>query len=296
MSDNIDEEHLDTPTNSQSENPSEEIIPSKDSETINTNQEIVNMETHAHELHKAPGHGWKHYVFEFLMLFLAVFCGFLAENEREHLVDQKKEKQYAASLLEDLKNDTAGLNYSISLWEKSVIARIDTVRGEIEKDASARNPLLLYRCAGLLVTNSNFYYHDRTISQLKNSGNFRLLQRDLADSLIDYDSRIISGLKDIENRYNITYFQNREVLQEQLFNSKFYQLKFDPEKLAEAVKNEPAVLEIRKGKEDILFQYYNSLYALRFQTEARVRSEKKLVNLATNIILMLKKEYNLENE
>jgi hypothetical protein len=28
-----------------------------------------NMETHAQHLHKAPGQGWKHYFFEFLMLF-----------------------------------------------------------------------------------------------------------------------------------------------------------------------------------------------------------------------------------
>ncbi|HEY4874217.1 MAG TPA: hypothetical protein VIH86_01465 [Puia sp.] len=30
------------------------------------------MEVHSQELHKAPGHGWKHYLFEFFMLFLAV--------------------------------------------------------------------------------------------------------------------------------------------------------------------------------------------------------------------------------
>ena len=48
------------------------------------------METHAHDLHKAPGHGWKHYLFEFVMLFLAVFCGFLAENIREHRMEDEK--------------------------------------------------------------------------------------------------------------------------------------------------------------------------------------------------------------
>ena len=43
-------------------------------EKSKTNSE--NMEVHAHDLHKAPGHGLKHYLFEFLMLFLAVFAGF----------------------------------------------------------------------------------------------------------------------------------------------------------------------------------------------------------------------------
>ena len=28
------------------------------------------------------------------MLFLAVFCGFLAENFREHLVERRQEKEY----------------------------------------------------------------------------------------------------------------------------------------------------------------------------------------------------------
>ncbi|HLY72296.1 MAG TPA: hypothetical protein VKR53_21340, partial [Puia sp.] len=63
------------------------------------------METHAQELHNAPGHGWKHYLFEFFMLFLAVFCGFLAENWREHIVDLEREQQYIKSFYEDLTAD-----------------------------------------------------------------------------------------------------------------------------------------------------------------------------------------------
>ena len=66
------------------------------------------MEVHAHS------HGerkkWTHYLWEFLMLFLAVFCGFLAENQREHMVENKREKEYMQSLMEDLRTDTANLN------------------------------------------------------------------------------------------------------------------------------------------------------------------------------------------
>ena len=80
MPDNTDEEPLDNQKNTQSEKPSEEIISVKDTDAISPNQETENMETHAQELHKASGQGLKHYLFEFLMLFLAAFCGFLAEN------------------------------------------------------------------------------------------------------------------------------------------------------------------------------------------------------------------------
>ena len=51
MPDNIDEEHLDNLTNTQPENPSDEIIPTKDTETIKPNQEIENMEVHHHPDH-----------------------------------------------------------------------------------------------------------------------------------------------------------------------------------------------------------------------------------------------------
>src|SRR5215813_12293444 len=60
--------------------------------------ETSNMETHAQHLHKAPGGGWSHYLFEFLMLFLAVFCGFLAENQREHMVERRREKDYITGM------------------------------------------------------------------------------------------------------------------------------------------------------------------------------------------------------
>jgi len=41
-----------------------------------------------------------HYLWEFLMLFLAVFCGFLAENFREHQVEKNRATQYMLSLYE----------------------------------------------------------------------------------------------------------------------------------------------------------------------------------------------------
>ena len=66
------------------------------------------MEVHAHT-HTARKK-WTHYFWEFLMLFLAVFCGFLAENQREHFVEHNREKQYMRSLMEDLETDTVELH------------------------------------------------------------------------------------------------------------------------------------------------------------------------------------------
>ena len=48
----------------------------------------------------------KDYLFEFLMLFLAVTAGFFMENRREHYVEQKREKQFVRQLLSDLRLDS----------------------------------------------------------------------------------------------------------------------------------------------------------------------------------------------
>ena len=53
----------------------------REPETIEQPQ-TENMEVHHHS-HTARKN-WTHYFWEFLMLFLAVFCRFIAENQREH--------------------------------------------------------------------------------------------------------------------------------------------------------------------------------------------------------------------
>src|SRR5436190_8650912 len=65
MVDNTDEENLDTSTNIQPENPSDQIIPANNTETINTNQETENMEVHKHPHHVTQKKKWKGYLLEF---------------------------------------------------------------------------------------------------------------------------------------------------------------------------------------------------------------------------------------
>src|SRR6266481_3397736 len=89
------------------------------------------MEVHAHthtfdpDSHRGRKK-WTHYFWEFLMLFLAVFCGFLAENFREHQVEHQREKQYMASLIRDLRADTSALSSGIPLKLRRIGA-IDSV-------------------------------------------------------------------------------------------------------------------------------------------------------------------------
>ena len=84
------------------------------------------MEVHHHPHTADPGghrgrKKWAHYFFEFLMLFLAVFAGFLAENWREHIVERKREKEYIRSMIEDLDRDTTELSLDNSIRKEAVL-------------------------------------------------------------------------------------------------------------------------------------------------------------------------------
>src|SRR2546423_11024908 len=105
MPDNTDYQHLDNPTNTQSENSSDEIILTSDTDPINQIQETENMEIHKHPHHVTHKKKWGEYLLEFLMIFLAVFLGFIAENQREHIVEHQREKKFAKRLLSDLRQD-----------------------------------------------------------------------------------------------------------------------------------------------------------------------------------------------
>src|SRR5258705_9872168 len=119
MAENTDDDHLDTPPNTQPENISDEIIPIIETETINTNPEIENMEVHKHPHHITHKKKWGEYFLEFLMLFLAVFLGFLAENQREHMVEHQREQELAKALYAELRDDSSvAVNKLIRRLEK----------------------------------------------------------------------------------------------------------------------------------------------------------------------------------
>src|SRR5205809_3095837 len=70
------------------------------------------MEFHAHS-HTARKK-WTHYFWELLMLFLAVFCGFLAENIREHMIEHQRARQLANNLYKVLTQDSIAVQQCLS--------------------------------------------------------------------------------------------------------------------------------------------------------------------------------------
>lgn len=62
-----------------------------------------------HPQHPNNKKKWAEYLLEFLILFPAVFPGFLAENARENMVERKRETYLIGLLKKDLTSDIAVL-------------------------------------------------------------------------------------------------------------------------------------------------------------------------------------------
>jgi hypothetical protein len=146
------------------------------------------MEVHHHS--HTPGKRWTHYLWEFLMLFLAVTLGFFVENQREHYIEHKREKQFISTMVEDLKSDTAQLTETIA-YKKSKEKMLDSLitylsRGEYQKYGND-----IYYYARNVTRPQYFSPNDRTIQQLKNSGALRLIRKlSISDSIMYYDQQL----------------------------------------------------------------------------------------------------------
>jgi hypothetical protein len=68
-------------------------------------------ERHPH--HVTHKKNWSEYLLEFFMIFLAVFLGFMAETEREHIVERDRERQFMSYLVRNLELDTLELGEEV---------------------------------------------------------------------------------------------------------------------------------------------------------------------------------------
>lgn len=148
------------------------------------------MEVHHHP-HVAKKN-FKEYFFEFLMIFLAVTMGFIAENIRETISDYSKEKAYINSIKKDMAEDTSALN----IWIPELYGKVndfDTLISLLQVQGKNSRGGDLYYYARLSTRARVFDASNNTITELKNSGNFRLItNKKIIDELINFQKIIDS--------------------------------------------------------------------------------------------------------
>ena len=290
MADIINDDTLDNPKNLQSKNLSNEIISAPETDTIIPNQETENMEVHHHpDLHHKPKK-WKEYFLEFLMIFLAVVMGFFAESYREHLTDQSKEKEYILSLIEDLKSDQTILSQHI-LHVKSGLSMMDSMifllnTPSLITDKSAQ----LYYFARLAPRLKPLSLNNRTLEQLKNSGNFRLI-RNLATSnkIMNYYEKL--PLIQLLGSINETEFTEYKKVAAKIFDPNIFIKMEDDNGDIKRITDNP---QLRNADNELLKELSVFSVYMHGTKKTVIKTDDDLKIEGADLIKYLQKEYHLE--
>ncbi len=217
MADNTDtgDKNLENSIKRESEKPSGINIPVDDPDNPIPKQESENLPGHAQHHLISFRKNIRHYFFEFLMLFLAVFCGFLADNWREQWQEHKREKEFIHSIIEDLKSDILQSNLIlVQLKRKS--AGIDSVLNALSSPEIFEDSNKAYDLWTKNMDIKAFVSNDRTIQQLKNSGELRLIRnKAVSDGIMKYDQTV----KNYYQQSNLMYVAlGDQHIYSQLFN------------------------------------------------------------------------------
>ena len=260
------------------------------------------MEVHAHS--HTSRKKWTHYFWEFLMLFLAVFCGFLAEYQLEHKIEKDREMQYMQSMLKDLQNDTTAINKALA-GNEALLDGLDTLMDIIAKpgnDKAYEKRLFLYSVK-YTYWFFNVEFSQLTLLQLKNSGGYRLIKnKEAAAAVVGYSE----GLEWSKGQFAelVQYFHKYEDTQKEIFNwsaAKGCYVWLDNDKmnmLRPMQEMEKLVIGenyILSGAHLQLSRYYSELL---FYTSAmknlntNFRNQKKK---AITFIKLIKENYKLKN-
>jgi hypothetical protein len=208
------------------------------------------------------------------MLFLAVSLGFFVENLRERYTEAEREEQYIKTMVEDLKSDTAQLQHLIAV-RKNRVFELDTLLELISSDRYMKEAKTVYRLHqwphwDIL----RFFPSDKTMQQLKNAGNLRLIRNQkVSDALIGYDVFVRNRKEyeplqvDLANQMNqyveklidpvVLFHLKKENIDEQLLPDTII-----PKQKQIILPDNFAIREIEAGAKKNILKYINEVITL----------------------------------
>jgi hypothetical protein len=246
------------------------------------------MEIHHHPKHSGNDRNYKEYLFEFLVIFVAIVGSFFAENLREHYVERHKEKDYMKSMLQDLKTDTVSLGILI-MQNKEQIKGIDSLLS-IMRTKMSRNDIKLFYYYDLKYTSNfnGFIPVVRTISQLMNTGGLELVKvKSVADGIVNYNNSVNSVLKQgelLETRFIKSLEQQTEIIDLLSLMKSHNGLSFNKS------ENYPDLLTTDKKK---INTYYFNITIFKGSIYGYNQRLEVLNDQAHSLIKLIQNEYNL---
>ena len=267
------------------------------------------MEVHHHpEVEKK---GFKEYILEGLMIFLAVTMGFFAESLREHINEQRQAKDYALNLYSDLKADSAEL-HEYCIYFKFANENVDTLMQLLSNNDPRTVPSGELYYFGLFGGAYHvFTPHDATMLTMKSSGALRFFgDKSISRKIAVYDE-LCQNFKQSEEKENGIYVETRKA-RAKIFSYKYNEVANDLYHGVLNIRDGNAKSAIHNYKwssidsfkktnppllsyDKTIFNEYVEMVRSRFLATKLAKGDT-LLHRATELIRLLRKKYNLESE
>jgi len=235
--------------------------------------------------------GIKEYLLEFILLFTAVTLGFFAENLREEYSQRRLEIRLMNSMVADLeRNEELLTRQQTALLQRKIAA--DSLAFYFNQPQVEAHGAKLYQFGRRLgVYASEFPLASRSLDQLKNSGMFSIISKEVvADSLSNYDN-----LKTQYEQRIKWYFEDVKKVQEEnkhIFDARVFEESTrytDPYTFEILIpQGNPALLTYEEKE---LQQFYNTFYYLKRNTETQIREVTELLQRTIELKKLIVESY-----
>lgn len=255
----------------------------------------VHHHTHAPDNHQEKK--WRHYFWEFFMLFLAVTLGFLVENQREHFIEHRRAREFAITLYSEIKRDTAALN---EIRNRTDVAyhSLDTLIPLLTESGIKNNTGLLYYHCGLGMYNYFFTANEATLQQMKSSGAIRYFQNyTLVSAITEYEYNI-RYLYQLETNLYMNFMETRKI-QLKIFDIRhiYFAQAWDSayatyKNLLEKLK--PQTIPLLNHQPELIAEFRNWAQNRAELDRLKVKQYNRYLSSANKLLLILKEEYHLK--
>jgi hypothetical protein len=261
------------------------------------------MEVHHHpQLHheKKP---WKEYLLEGLMIFLAVTMGFFAESLREHIANNEKEKEIVASLVRDLKKDTAMLNGLTDIYMPAHNRWVDSLDNYINTPAINGNEQKITMAIFNATEWETYAPPEVALNNLKSSGTFNLIEKDKVKSeILNFNtginqyikySEFVTGVEHCVDTASMSIVGRklqRKVIEKIYTNTAEKKFGFV------SLKDIPDDARFKTYNKQVFANYFKKIEQADNLLNDMLGQYKRIYAAEVKLLKILKEEYNLKDE
>jgi len=251
--------------------------------TANSKLQTATMEVHHHpEVEKK---GFKEYILEGLMIFLAVMMGFIAENVRESISEHKRAGEFARSYFEDIKKDTTALHETMR-FSRHKIATIDSALLMLHLPVKMRKDTVLYRQLSVSSNVMAFEPSEGTYEQIKSSGSLRYFDQKLVGLMNSYDVQVKKTVKreDIDLKFIVDQVMPFAIKN---FNSEVIYDVYFPHRISHE-------MYYADSSKRTMRQMINYMVVVKIERLRAIAEYARQMKISGEVLVELRKEYDLE--